>query len=344
MSSGISQGLPDGGKARRIYLLLRDAIAHGRYASGAALPAEHALAETHSVSRVTIRRALAALAADGIVESRAGSGTVVIARPGGGTVAGDVATLLPQLILMGRTEARLLSFVYQTPGAVVAEALGLTPDQRVQTAQRVRSLDGQPFSHLTTHVPEAIARKYSEADLATTPLLRAAGTRRRADRQRAAVGDGDAGGARCGRGAGHRRGIGAAVADPDRRDADGRGVEYLSALYRPDVFRLDMQLSLVGGSGDRHWEPVIGATAEAARMTARTLFDKLWASHEVLRRDDGASLLVGRPASGARRLAPRVPQDRRAGPAGGGTGADHGGDGSLRADPAPARRRPTSGG
>ena len=43
------------------------------------------------------------------------------------------------------------------------------------------------------------------------------------------------------------------------RDKDGRGVEYLSGLYRPDLFRLEMQLSRVGEGGARHWEPVIGA-------------------------------------------------------------------------------------
>ena len=40
--------------------------------------------------------------------------------------------------------------------------------------------------------------------------------------------------------------------------ADGRGVEYLSALYRPDLFRLEMDLTRVGDGEARHWEPVIG--------------------------------------------------------------------------------------
>ncbi len=39
-------------------------------------------------------------------------------------------------------------------------------------AVRVRLVEGQPFSHLTTHVPADIARNYSEADLANTPLLK----------------------------------------------------------------------------------------------------------------------------------------------------------------------------
>ena len=44
------------------------------------------------------------------------------------------------------------------------------------------------------------------------------------------------------------------------RDADGRGVEHLAALYRPELFRLEMTLSRVGTDDSRHWEPVIGAS------------------------------------------------------------------------------------
>ena len=42
-------------------------------------------------------------------------------------------------------------------------------------------------------------------------------------------------------------------------DADGRGVEHLSARYRPDLFRLEMRLARKGAGEARHWEPVIGA-------------------------------------------------------------------------------------
>ena len=62
--------IPDGGKARRVYLILRDAIQNGRHMPGDALPGELALAESHGVSRVTVRRALDALAADKLIERR----------------------------------------------------------------------------------------------------------------------------------------------------------------------------------------------------------------------------------------------------------------------------------
>ena len=63
-ASGLRQGqdtqaaLPEGGKARRVYLLLRDEIMRGVRVDGTALPGEPRLATQYSVSRVTIRRAL----------------------------------------------------------------------------------------------------------------------------------------------------------------------------------------------------------------------------------------------------------------------------------------------
>jgi GntR family transcriptional regulator len=261
-------GLPEGGKARRVYLLLRDDISNGTYAPGSSLPGEQRLAETHGVSRVTIRRALESLAADGLIEKRMGSGSVVRA-PDTATahLAADFTTLIPQLVAMGQaTTARLLSFSYGPAPESVASAMNLPQGARVQTAVRVRLVDGRPFSHLTTYVPEAIAANYTEADLATTPLFRLL--------ERSGVQVDSA-----------HQSVTATLASPDVaealgvsvgsallslrrvvRDVNGQGVEYLAALYRADAFRLEMTLTRVGKGGDRHWEPVIGdpATREAA--------------------------------------------------------------------------------
>lgn len=262
-------GLPEGGKARRVYLLLRDEMSSGALRPGKTLPGEQRLAEQFGVSRVTVRRALDALDADGLIDRRAGSGTTVRSRedaPIG--VAVDFATLLPQLVDMGqRTSARLMSFSYCEPPQPVAEAMKLGPDVRVQAAVRIRLMDKQPFSHLTTYVPEKIAANYTEADLATTPLFRLL--------ERSGVQVSDA-----------HQSVTATLASPDVaealgvsvgsallslrrvvRDTQGRGVEYLSALYRPDLFRLEMSMARVGEKDRRHWEPVIDGTPEDGGMS-----------------------------------------------------------------------------
>ncbi|WP_043117349.1 GntR family transcriptional regulator, partial [Pseudacidovorax intermedius] len=61
---------------RQLFMVLRDEIVRGEYASGL-LPKEEALCERFGVSRITVRRALADLAAQQLVERRHGRGTFV---------------------------------------------------------------------------------------------------------------------------------------------------------------------------------------------------------------------------------------------------------------------------
>lgn len=260
--------LPEGGKARRVYLQLRDEIARGAHVPGTVLPGESRLAEASGVSRVTIRRALDALAADGLIEKRVGAGSMVC-DPGAQTapMSGDFTSLMPQLVEMTeRTQARLLSFAYGAAPLPVALALGLDPGARVQTAERVRLIGDTAFSHLTTHVPEFIASNYSEADLATSPLfklLERSGVRIETAHQTVTATLATPDVARA-----LDVAVGSALLSLTRvvRDASGAGVEYLSALYRPDLYRLEMDLYRAGAEGDRHWQPVIGPAsgAEAA--------------------------------------------------------------------------------
>ncbi|WP_425046039.1 GntR family transcriptional regulator [Primorskyibacter sp. S87] len=254
------QKLPEGAKARRVYLSLHDQIAGGELSDGETLPGEQKLAQTFGVSRVTVRRALDALTQNGLIERRAGSGTKVRSRPDGGQRAAmDFNTLMPQLVEMGRqTTARLLSFSYGEAPDFVAAAMKLESARKVQIATRVRLADDVPFSHLTTYVPAEIAQNYSENDLATTPLFKLL--------ERSGVQIKEA-----------HQSVSATLAGPDVaealdvdvgsallslrrvvRDVDGNGVEYLSGLYRPDMFRLEMPLTRVSQGSTRHWEPAIG--------------------------------------------------------------------------------------
>ena len=257
-TSSKGRGLPEGGKARRVYLHLHEEIMRGVYAAGAVLPGEQKLAVTLDVSRVTVRRALDALEGDGLISRRAGSGTTVCAPKVQPALAADFNTLMPQLVEMGQnTTARLLSFSYRAAPGSVATAMGLDAQARVQVAVRLRLVEGEPFSHLTTWVPEDIAHNYTEAELATTPLFRllersgvkVASAHQTVSATLASPDVADALGVS----------VGAPLLSLDRvvKDEDGRGVEYLSALYRPDMFRLEMALSRVGAGEARHWEPVV---------------------------------------------------------------------------------------
>ncbi|HSF63113.1 MAG TPA: GntR family transcriptional regulator [Paracoccaceae bacterium] len=266
MTGQVARGSAEGGKAQRVYLLLRDEIMRGEWPAGTVLPGEMRLAEQHGVSRVTVRRALDVLAHEGLIDRRAGSGTVVTGAVPQATIAADFATLMPQLVQMGQaTTARLLSYGYIAAPAPIASALRLPAGGRVQRAVRVRQMEGAPFSYLVTHVPETIAQNFSETDLAVMPLFRLL--------ERAGVQVDHA-----------SQSMSASLATPEVAqaldvavgaalisltrvvfDAGGRGVEHLAALYRPDRFRLDMVLNRVGQEGARTWAPVLVPDAGRAR-------------------------------------------------------------------------------
>ena len=244
-------------KVRQVYLVLRDRILSAMIGFGDKLPNENDLARAYGVSRVTVRRALAELARERLIERRPSAGTRVMYRPSPAAIRGDIAGVLADIAEMGRgTTVKLLSFAYVPAAGALAEALGVPPGEMLQRSVRVRLTGGQPFSYLTTHVPEQVALTYTKADLATKPLLsliERSGVKVERARQR----------------------ISATLATAETAeplqinaglplielvrivyDCDGRGVEHLQALYRPDFYSLEMDLLRSGSSSARTWSPV----------------------------------------------------------------------------------------
>ena len=254
-------------KTQRIYLLLKEQILKGTLPPGHRLPSEPQLALAHRLSRVTIRRALEGLERDGLIRRQPGAGTFVLDNSSRKGVVGDLSNMLAHLVALGRaTRARLLSFSYSLPPAAVAEALKLGEGERVQHSVRVRLIDDTPFSHLTTFVPERVGITYNEADLSSTPLLSLL--------ERSGVIADKA-----------NQTISATLAGPEIAevlevevgspliamtrvvfDDHGRGVEYLQALYRPDLHSFQMEMTRTGIGADRRWAPVasVGRTPEKA--------------------------------------------------------------------------------
>jgi DNA-binding FadR family transcriptional regulator len=70
----------------RIYARVVEAILRGDFGAGGKLPTEGELAARFGVSRPTVREALSRLRSDGVIETRRGSGSHVVA-PGSGTPA-----------------------------------------------------------------------------------------------------------------------------------------------------------------------------------------------------------------------------------------------------------------
>lgn len=255
-------------KYHQIYLVLREQLAEGRFAAG--LPGELALAGQFGVARITVRKALAQLAAEGLIDRAPGRGTVPRAAaatpPNGKGQGGNGRTapagrsraqltgLLENIVTMGlATKVKVLECEIVPASAPVAEALNLAPGAPVQKAQRVRSTREGPLSLITTHVPAALAQGFGRRELAKKPiliLLEEAGVRIGHATQTIGACLADAHAAR------HLEvTVGSALLAVARliHDTRGRPVQWLHGLYRPDRYQYEMQLSRVGSIDAKVW-------------------------------------------------------------------------------------------
>ncbi|MFI6689238.1 FadR/GntR family transcriptional regulator [Streptomyces sp. NPDC050485] len=128
---------------------LRAQIAQGEWPVGTKLPSENALAQALGVGRSTVREALRALAAGGLVQPRQGAGVFVIAT----TPTEDWPTRLRQAALTDVYEVRMM---------VEVEAAHLAARRRTDddlTALRA-AMDGRRAAAAGTHA------EFVDADIA----------------------------------------------------------------------------------------------------------------------------------------------------------------------------------
>jgi GntR family transcriptional regulator len=243
-------------KYHQIYLVLREQLEEGRFAHG--LPSELALTRQFGVGRVTVRRALELLAADGLIVREAGRGTrpatrhELGARQSTELALGHPSTrltgLLENIVSVSRgTTVKVLDWRVIQASDSLALTLQVTPGSKIRKAARLRSTLEGPVSHITTYCPESIVKGIVRRDLMQKPILqlleesgielgRAMQTvsARQADAQVAME---------------LEVAVGTALLSVRRLvfDAADRPVLLLLGLYRPDRYEYQMELSQVGG-------------------------------------------------------------------------------------------------
>ena len=130
------------------YQQLRDlfaaAVADGRWRPGEAIPPEDSLAEQHGVAVGTVRKALAVLVTQGMLERHQGRGTFVR--------RGDFGNALSRFFRMTDAEgrpirpaSRILSRRVLPAAADAAEHLGVADGTDVIALSRLRMVDGTPL-------------------------------------------------------------------------------------------------------------------------------------------------------------------------------------------------------
>ena len=130
-------------------------VGAGQLKRGALLPSERSLAVRLDISRVTVRKALDALIANGVIRRRQGSRTEITAR-----VEKSLARLSSfseDMLSRGFSPGCVwISKELEHPTPTEAMALGLGPTASVLRLKRVRTADGTPIALEIAAIPSQI--------------------------------------------------------------------------------------------------------------------------------------------------------------------------------------------
>ena len=237
-----------------LYLQLQrrigDAMQHGILAPGSSLPAERDIAAMTGLSRVTVRKAVEALVASGLLIQKRGSGTYVAPRVERLEQALSLLTSFTEdMARRGKSvESVWISRSIQSPTPEEVMALGLGGGDRVARLERVRRSDGVPLAIERASIPTRILPDPEAVETSLYALLETYGHRpvRAVQRISAAnLGPRDAA----------LLGVtpGAAGLRIERIGylASGRVVEFTRSVYRGDAYDFAVELKLSPDT-DRH--------------------------------------------------------------------------------------------
>ena len=136
---------------------IRGDIERGVYPVGSRIPPEHELEKLYQVSRVTVRRALAELTSEGLLERKQGKGTFV-ATPRGGLPLKNLHSFHDSCTLNRVKPYIDVIHVRETEaGAEAAEGLNISRGSRVLEILRVCRADGVPVVLERNHFSMAYA-------------------------------------------------------------------------------------------------------------------------------------------------------------------------------------------
>ncbi len=151
---------------------LAEEISRGSFKRGAQLPTEAELCEIHSVSRITVRRALDSLQKMGLIERTAGRGTFVSGRNRIAEWQLESIQDLVKFIADTRTDVpKILRWEIVKPIAEARQFLGLAGSQKSYLMLAVRYIGKNPVYIVEAYLPCAIGDRIQLQDLSTaTPV------------------------------------------------------------------------------------------------------------------------------------------------------------------------------
>ena len=155
---------------------LREAIQNRLLAPGEALPPERDLAEEFEISRITVRKAVDGLVAEGLLTRRQGAGTFVSARVEKNF--SKLTSFTEDMISRGR--APRSAWLNRADAAATPEesmVLGLSPGSPVYRFHRIRFADEEPMALEYSTVPGFSLPSAEAVGASLYEALNAAGSR-----------------------------------------------------------------------------------------------------------------------------------------------------------------------
>jgi GntR family transcriptional regulator len=238
---------------RQVYGHLRAVVTEGGADPDLPLPSEPALAERYKVSRVTVRKTLELLEAEGLVRRVRGVGTFPIPREPAND-RGNIGGLLDSLLSYERTTTvEDLDWRVAEPSPDAASGLGPFKTLRIV---RVRLYRGTPISFTTLHVPLRHAELLDRAAAGHEPIVsildRKGIAAARAEQTITAV----AADARVAKRLGVKPGAPLVAMKRLMITALGEPVLHQTSLYAPDLFEYRMSLARGSLESAARWTPI----------------------------------------------------------------------------------------
>ena len=143
---------------RQVFLALRDQVLQGGYAPGAMLPSEEDLCVLYGVSRITLRRAVGDLEAQGLLQRRHGRGTFVSDSLPAAAAAATLGLLDSLRRAAVETRAEVLHVVRAAPPPAIGRQLGLDPGALAVHALRLRRREATPVALTEAWIAPAFGR------------------------------------------------------------------------------------------------------------------------------------------------------------------------------------------
>ena len=140
---------------RQLYQQIRELVEKGKWPAETALPPERDLATNLGISRITVRKAMAALANDRLIYKRQGAGSFVRGMIHGSY--GVLSNFSDDMRSKGFTPSSTTleaNTIMASPE--IALTLGLTPGSTVSKLVRLRFGDDEPFAYEETIVPQQL--------------------------------------------------------------------------------------------------------------------------------------------------------------------------------------------